>query len=200
LAWFEIDPAIRQLCDRVIYNLDANGYLQGRLEDMLEPGAGPEQMDLARRALSVVQKLDPPGVGARDLKECLLLQLTPGMDYYEQLKTLIANHLEDLEHNRLPQIERKTGYSLEVIKETLEHLRRLNPKPGASFTPTLVQPVEPDVFVELEENGKYKIRLEDGRTPNLFISPYYRKLLMDPETDEKTREYIKRKINAAQWL
>ncbi len=59
-----------------------------------------------------MQKLDPPGVAARDLKECLLLQLTPGMENYEQLKTLIANHLEDLEHNRLPQIERKTGYSL----------------------------------------------------------------------------------------
>jgi RNA polymerase sigma-54 factor len=134
------------------------------------------------------------------LKECLLLQLVPGMESYEQLKTLIANHLEDLEHNRLPQIERKTGYSLELIKETLEHLRHLNPKPGASFTPTYVQPVQPDVFIELVEGGRYKVRLEDGRTPNLFISPYYRKLLMSGETDEKTREYIKRKINAAQWL
>ena len=200
LAWFEIDPAVRQLCDRIIYNLDANGYLQGRLEDFLEPTAPPAQLELAKQALAIVQKLDPPGVGARDLKECLLLQLTPGMDNYEQLKTLISNHLEDLEHNRLPQIERKTGYSLELIKETLEHLRHLNPKPGASFSSTYVQPVEPDVFVELGENGKYKIRLEDGRTPNLFISPYYRKLLLSSDTDEKTREYIKRKINAAQWL
>jgi RNA polymerase sigma-54 factor len=200
LAWFEIDPAVRQLCDKIIYNLDANGYLQGRLEDLLEPEAPPEQLENARRALAIVQKLDPPGVGARDLKECLLLQLTPGMDSYDELKTLISNHLEDLEHNRLPQIERKTGYSLELIKETLEHLRHLNPKPGAAFTSTYVQPVEPDVFVDLVEGGRYKVRLEDGRTPNLFISPYYRKLLMSPDTDEKTREYIKRKINAAQWL
>jgi len=200
LAWFEIDPAVRQLCDKIIYNLDANGYLQGRLEDLLEPDAPPEQLENARRALALVQKLDPPGVGARDLKECLLLQLTPGMDNYDELKTLVSNHLEDLEHNRLPQIERKTGYSLEVIKATLEHLRHLNPKPGAAFTSTYVQPVEPDVFVDLVEAGRYKVRLEDGRTPNLFISPYYRKLLMSPDTDEKTREYIKRKINAAQWL
>ena len=200
LSWFDIEPPVRQLCDRIIYNLDANGYLQGRLEDLLDPDAPPTQLDLARRALAVVQKLDPPGVAARDLKECLLLQLTPGMENYEQLKTLIANHLEDLEHNRLPQIERKTGYSLELIKETLEHLRHLNPKPGAAFSPTYVQPVQPDVFVELTEEGRYKVRLEDGRTPNLFISPYYRKLLMNGETDEKTREYIKRKINAAQWL
>ncbi len=147
-----------------------------------------------------MQKLDPPGVGARDLKECLLLQLTPGMDYYEELKTLISNHLEDLEHNRLPQIERKTGYSIELIKEALEHLRKLNPKPGAAFTSTYVQPVQPDVFIELVEGGRYKVRLEDGHTPNLFISPYYRKLLTSSDTDEKTREYIKRKINSAQWL
>jgi RNA polymerase sigma-54 factor len=200
LSWFDIEPTVRQMCDRIIYNLDANGYLQGRLEDLLDPDAPPSQLEIARKALAVVQKLDPPGVGARDLKECLLLQLVPGMDGYEQLKTLIANHLEDLEHNRLPQIERKTSYSLELIKETLEHLRHLNPKPGASFTPTYVQPVQPDVFIELVEGGRYKVRLEDGRTPNLFISPYYRKLLMNGETDDKTREYIKRKINAAQWL
>ncbi len=200
LSWFEVEPAVRQMCDRIIYNLDANGYLQGQLEDLLDPDAPAGQLEIAKRALAIVQKLDPPGVGARDLKECLLLQLSPAMEYFEQLKTLISNHLEDLEHNRLPQIERKTGYSLELIKESLEHLRHLNPKPGASFTPTYVQPVQPDVFVELLEGGKYKVRLEDGRTPNLFISPYYRKLLMSGETDDKTREYIKRKINAAQWL
>ena len=67
-------------------------------------------MALAQQALAIVQKLDPPGVAARDLRECLLLQLTPGMPHYEQLKTLISSHLEDLEHNRLPVIERKTGY------------------------------------------------------------------------------------------
>src|SRR5262249_13813252 len=80
LSWFELVPVARQLCDRTIYNLDANGYLQGPLEDFLEPNAPPAQLEMAKQALSVVQKLDPPGVGARDLKECLLLQLTPGME------------------------------------------------------------------------------------------------------------------------
>ncbi len=112
LGWFEIEPEVRQMCDRIIYNLDANGYLQGRIEDLIDPEAPPEQLGLAQRALAVVQKLDPPGVAARDLRECLWLQLTPGMPYYEQLKTLITNHLEDLEHNRLPLIERRTGYSI----------------------------------------------------------------------------------------
>ncbi len=63
LSWFDIEPAVRQFCDRIIYNLDANGYLQGRLEDLLDPDAPATQLELARQALSIVQKLDPPGVG-----------------------------------------------------------------------------------------------------------------------------------------
>ena len=135
---------------------------------------------LAQRALALVQKLDPPGVGARDLRECLLLQLVPGVPHYEQLRTLIANHLEDLEHNRLPVISRKTGYSIELIQEVLGELRKLNPKPGADFNNVAVPPVTPDVFVELDEDGQYRVRLEEGDTPSLFISPYYRKLFQEP--------------------
>ncbi len=82
----------------------------------------------------------------------------------------------------------------------MHELRKLKPKPGADFFSEHVPNVTPDVFVELGDDGKYKVRLEDGRTPNLYISPYYRQLLMNGETDEKTREYIKRKINSAQWL
>lgn len=200
LGWFEIEADLRQMCDRIIYNLDANGYLQGRLEDLIDPDAGPEQLAAAQRALAVVQKLDPPGVAARDLRECLLAQLLPGMPYYEQLKTLISNHLEDLEHNRMPLIERRTGYSIAVIQQALLELRKLNPKPGANFGESFVPNVTPDVFVEQGDDGNYKVRLEDGRTPNLYISPYYRKLLTSGDTNAETREYIKRKINSAQWL
>ena len=147
-----------------------------------------------------MQKLDPPGVGARDLRECLLLQLLPGIPCYEQLQTLISGHLEDLEHNRLPVISRRTGYSIELIQEVLLELRKLNPKPGADFNNSAAPPVTPDVFVELDENGKYRVRLEEGHTPNLFISPYYRQLFQNPATTNETREYIKRKVNSAQWL
>ncbi len=200
LGWFDVEPELRAMADRIIYNLDTNGYLQGRLDDLLGPNRDEEQAALAERALALVQKLDPRGVGARDLRECLLLQLTPGMNYYEQLRTLIANHLEDLEHNRLPVISRKTGYSIELIQTVLGELRKLNPKPGADYNNIAVPPVTPDVFVELDENGKYRVRLEEGDTPSLFISPYYRRLFQDPATSEETREYIKRKINSAQWL
>ncbi len=200
LGWFNLSPELRAMADRIIYNLDANGYLQSRLEDIIDPTAPGDPLALAREALAIVQKLDPRGVAARDLKECLLLQVTPGMPHCEQLKTLIGNHLEDLEHNRLPLIERKTGYSIPVIQETLAELRKLNPKPGANFGETFVPNVIPDVFVELNDDGKYQVRLEDGRTPKLYISPTYRNILMSEKANNETREYIKRKINSAQWL
>ena len=200
LGWFDLEPDLRAMADRIIYNLDTNGYLQGRLEDLLGPDAKPEDLALAQRALAMVQKLDPPGIGARDLRECLLLQLVLGIPHYQELKTLISNHLEDLEHNRLPVIARRTKYSIELIQMVLEELRKLNPKPGADYNDAAVPPVTPDVFVEQDEDGQYRVRLEDGRTPTLFISPYYRKLFQSGEANEETREYIKRKINSAQWL
>jgi RNA polymerase sigma-54 factor len=200
LGWFDLRPELRAMADRVIYNLDTNGYLQGRLEDLLKPDSDDGDLALAQEALALVQRLDPLGVGARDLRECLLLQLRPGIPYYEQLRTLISNHLEDLEHNRLPVIARKTGYSIERIQELLGELRKLSPKPGADFNNITAPSVTPDVFVEPDESGLYRVRLEDGHTPNLFISPYYRKLFQDPDTSEEAREYIKRKVNSAQWL
>ena len=200
LGWFELEADVRAMADRIIYNLDPNGYLQTSIEELVGADATEEDLALARRGLAVVQKLDPPGVGARDLRECLLLQLVPGMPYYEQLQTLISDHLEDLEHNRLPVISRRTGYSIALIQETLEELRTLNPKPGSRFADVFVPTVTPDVFVEPGENGKYKVRLEDGRTPSLFISPYYRKLLQSGAANEETRDYIKQKLNSAQWL
>jgi len=122
------------------------------------------------------------------------------MLYYEELHNLITHYLEDLANNRLPLIERKTGYSIERIQEIWEQLRKLKAKPGADFNDAFVPNVTPDVFIDRGENGEYKVRLEHGQLPSLFISPYYRKLLQTTDTNTETREYIKRKINAAQWL
>ena len=200
LGWFELDTSLRQMCDRIIYNLDGDGRLPGRLEDVLPPDADEELLALAREALKLIQKLDPPGVGARDLRECLLLQLTSGMPYFEELQTLISGHLEDLEHNRMPLIQRKTGYSIDQIQAAWDELKTLNPRPGREFNNTVVANVVPDVFIEPDDEGGFKVRLEDGDTPSLYISPYYRRLLSSGQANEQTREYIKRKVNAAQWL
>jgi RNA polymerase sigma-54 factor len=200
LGWYDLEPAVRQMCERLIYSLDTNGYLKSALEELIDPTGGPEQIQLAKRALAVIQKLDPPGIGAHDLRECLLLQLTTDMPYYEQLKTIISGHLEDLEHNRLPAIERKTGYSLPLIQKTIAELKKLKPKPGADFNNEHVPNVTPDVFVEQGEDGKYRVRLEDGRTPSLRISSFYKQLLMNGQATQQDKDYIKRKINSAQWL
>jgi RNA polymerase sigma-54 factor len=198
----DLEPDLEQMAERIISALDASdgGYLKTGLEDLLPPDATPDQLDLARHALEVVQSLDPPGIAARDLRECLLLQLTPDMPYFDELKTLISGHLEDLRDNRLPQIERKTGYSISRIQDAWNQLRKLNPKPGAIYAEAVVPTVTPDVMLEEAEDGSYRVVLEDSRTPRLYISDYYRKRLMSGNATPEEKEYIKRKVNSAQWL
>jgi len=200
LGYFDLKPELRAMAERIIYSLDSNGYLPGRLEDLLDANATAEDAERAHEALKLIQSLDPPGIGARDLRECLLLQLGPPTLHNELLRTLIANHLEDLEHNRLPLIERRTGHTLEEIHDAIDELRKLNPKPGAAYSDNHVPVVTPDLFVEQNDEGKWVVRLEDGQTPRLYISRYYRQLLSSGQAKPEEKEYIKRKINAAQWL
>ncbi|MCG8448346.1 MAG: RNA polymerase factor sigma-54 [Pirellulales bacterium] len=212
LTWHDLNDELRRMCERIIYNLDTNGYLKAPLEDLLSPPPAEingdantwrdEQLKLAEEALTIVQQLDPRGVGARSLKECLMLQLTPGLLFYEELQVLIENHLEDLENNRLPQISKKTGFSLETIKEAWEDLRTLKPKPGSEFNENFAPMVTPDVYIDRREGGGYEVRLEDGDLPSLYISPSHRKMLQQAiaDGDKETCEYIKKKINSAQWL
>ncbi len=200
LIELDLTPEVRDMAERIITSLDSNGYLPVSLPDLLSPLGNDEQLVLAEEALHIVQSLEPAGVGARNLRECLLLQLDPNMPFYSELKTLISDHLDDLKENRLPAIQRKTSYSIEHIQETWDHLRRLNPKPGAAFSETYVPTVIPDVFLDRDDNGEYKVRLEEGRLPQLRISNYYRKRLMNGDASPEEKEYIKRKINAAQWL
>ncbi len=200
LGWFELSDELRAMADRIIYNLDDNGYLPGRLEDLLGLEASNNDRQLAEEALRLVQGLDPPGVGARDARECLLLQLVPGMAYYDEMRALVKDHWDDLTHNRLPAIARRTGFTLDAIQAAIHELKKLNLSPGAEFASEPVPPVTPDVFVEQNDDGRYLVRLEDGRTPSLYISPYYRKLFQSGQANPETREYIKRKINSAQWL
>jgi RNA polymerase sigma-54 factor len=196
----DLTEAERQAADKVIYNLDINGYLPMPLEELVDADGPPDQLPQLRKALAVVQGMDPPGVGARDLKECLLLQIRHDTPNARQLRRLVADHLEDLAGNRLPLIQRKTGFSIEEIERLRLQLHSFKPKPGAIFTAPVVVPVKPDVYVEPMPDGTWKVRLEDIDLPNLRISPLYREMLMSPATDPSTREYIKRKINAAQWL
>jgi len=200
LANEDLTEPERVAADRIIYNLDANGYLPMPLEELADPEGPSAQLANLERALRVVQGMDPLGVGARDLKECLLLQISHDLPNARHLRRLVGDHLEDLAGNRLPAIEKKMGLSLEQIERLRDQLHGLNPKPGAVFTAPVVVPVKPDVYVDLQPDGTWKCRLEEIDLPNLRISPTYREMLLSPATDQETREYIRRKVNSAQWL
>lgn len=202
LAELEIDTGVEQLAERIISTLDARngGYFKSSLRDLLPAEHTEADLALAEEALAIVQSLDPPGIAARNLSECLLNQLSPDFDHYAELKILIENHLEDLAENRLPLIEKKAGISIEQIQEARAEFHRLNPKPGAAFLETHVPIVNPDVVVETDNAGKYTIRLEDDRIPALRISEYYRNRLADPNASQEEREFIRRKIESANWL
>jgi RNA polymerase sigma-54 factor len=197
--FFEMAPQVRDFGEYLIQNLDNNGRLQSSLPEIVQVYEKPITLDEAQQALSLIQKLDPPGVGARDYKECLLLQVRPEMPYRDVVVTLITAHLEDVKQNRLPVIERKTGYSLDDIKAAIEELRTLNPWPGQLFEPRQAERVTPDLIVERDEHGKYVVTLIDEYTPPLRISRYYIEQLRG-NPDPKTREFIKRKIESARWL
>jgi RNA polymerase sigma-54 factor len=202
LGELDVEPNLRPMCDRIISSLDASdgGYLRTSLADLLPPDAGPEDLQLAERALELVQSLDPPGIAARDLRECLLLQLSPDMPMFEELQTLISSHLEDLRDNRLPAVQKATGFSIERIQEIWCELRKLNPRPASRFVETHVPTVTPDVRVERTEDGGYRAVVDDDRTPRLYISEYYRRRLASGNATPQEREFIKRKVNSAQWL
>ena len=202
LGELDVDPEVHEIAERIISCLDPGdgGYFRTSLEDLLPADATPDRLQLAHEALEIVQSLEPVGVAARDLRECLLMQLRPEMPYYEVLKTLITDHLEDLRDNRLPAIKRRTGYSLETIQAGWNELRKLNPKPASSFADSAVPSVTPDAVVERGDDGRYRVTVDDSRTPSLRISEYYRRRLANGTATPEEREFLKRKINAAQWL
>lgn len=202
LAEMDIDDRVEQLAERIISTLDARdgGYLRTPLADLLPAGHTDEDLQLAEKALQVVQSLEPVGIAARNLSECLLKQVKPSFPHHEEMETLIKGHLEDLAENRLPQVAKKTGYSIELIQTVREELHVLNPKPGAAFMETYVPNVTPDIILEQDDNGEYQVRLDDDRVPQLYISEYYRKRLQDPAATDEEKEFIKHKINSAQWL
>jgi RNA polymerase sigma-54 factor len=202
LAEMDIDDDAERIAERIISCLDARdgGYLKTSLADVLPPDHQPSDLVLAEKALVIVQSLEPAGIAARNLRECLLIQIRPDMRLAEEMRVLIAQHLDDLAENRMPVIQKKTGYSIELIKEIREQMHQLNPKPGAAFMEVHVPLVTPDVVVEMNDEGQYTVRLIDDSLPSLRISEYYRKRLGDPKATEEEKEFIKRKIGSAQWL
>ena len=203
LANYELDEKTDKMCKRIISSLAAEdgGYLKISLHDLLPPNSAPEDLDIAEEALATVQLLEPAGIAARDLKECLQLQLAVReIEHLPLVRTLISDHLEDLQFNRLPQIQKATGCSIEEIKQAWAELKTLDPKPASQFAEKFVPRVTPDIKLKQDETGRYIVVIDEGPSRSLNISNYYRQRLANGQASVEEKEFIKRKIMAAQWL
>ncbi|MEE9199841.1 MAG: RNA polymerase factor sigma-54 [Candidatus Brocadiales bacterium] len=200
LSLMDVPGPLREVCEHIVCNLDDNGYLSTPLEEIVAGLDEPVAVKDGREALRLVQSMEPPGVGARNLEECLLLQLDKKYEEYELAEELILHYLKDIEMKRYPQITKKTGRGLETVKRVVEHVSSLNPKPGSVFICEPIAYVMPDVRVDYVD-GRYEVTLnEDYTIPHLCINKEYRTYLSDRSSDPETRSYIKKKIESARWL
>ena len=200
LNWFDISIPLREMILRIIHNLEPSGYFTYVLEDFLGENHSIEELELAKEALALVQRLDPLGIGAKDLQECLLLQINPNSEYAEVLRILITSSMEDISANRLPGIAKKNGFPLDIVQGAVAELRHFNPRPGSSFGNNKAAVAIPEIFIEQAESGRYVVRLEHGRTPQLQISKFYRDLMNKHGTNAETKTYIRQKVGSARWL
>jgi RNA polymerase sigma-54 factor len=192
------EEGVRDVGAAIIGNIDEDGYLVASLDEIASLGGW--EIGLVERALEHVQSFDPIGVGARDLQECLLLQLRHCGLAGSPAETLVRDHLRLLQNHRIPELARLMGLEPEEIKAHIELIKHLDPKPGARFSPTDSQYVIPDVYIVKTEEG-YKPMLNEDGLPQLRISPVYRRLLdKGGETTDETRAYVKDKFRSALWL
>ncbi|MGB9336806.1 MAG: RNA polymerase factor sigma-54, partial [Candidatus Acidiferrales bacterium] len=185
---------VRKIAGDIVGNLDENGYLTTTLEELAQ--SGNYTMDDVEEALTMVQEFDPPGVGARDLPECLLLQLKV-IDPQNQLaKQIITEHLKLLQNNQLKELARAVNRPPELVKRAIDTIKRLDPKPGLRYNKIEPRLVEPDVqFVKVE--GEWQAIMNDDDLPQLRLSPIYRRLLARDAADRDVRNYVKERFTAA---
>ena len=198
LAVLVIPEAVREAADTIIGNLDEKGYLTELLDEMASSAqCSIEQM---HEALKIVQSLDPAGVGARDLRECLLLQLTSRNAEGGVAWHIICDHLKLLETRRFKEIAKALGRPVEHVQIALEVIRHLNPAPGERYSIKDSAKVEPDVYIT-KDGEDFLIELNDDEIPQLRLNPDYRRMLdREQEPNKDTRNYIKDRYYAALQL
>ena len=203
IPFLDLAPEQHDIIEYLIANLDERGYLDNKSTPLVDLAASygkPVTIEELEIVLELLQKLDPPGIGARDLKECLLLQLTPQMPHVDLLRAIILHHLEDVACNRLPVIQKRTGAEIATIQEAIETLTQFDPKPGSRFASENTRYVIADIIVERNDEGEYTVRLTEDWLPTIHINRTYLEKFRDKGVDPRTKEYLRRKIQAAQWL
>lgn len=205
----EATPAVKAAGEAIIDHIDPEGYLKTPFEDIQLASKLHPSIDDLTQALALVQKLDPPGIGARNLVECMLLQLS-AMEDDEELaeghdfpleRTLVRDHLEDLRLNRYPQLSKKLGRSIDELKRAVRRLARLQAHPGRAFSQDEAPPITPDAIIYYDEDtDRYEIKMSRDIAPSLYMRGMYRKMMKDRSVDKSTREFLGNNMRNAKWL
>ena len=193
-----LNASDRKAAELITGNIDDNGFLQSTPEEMaLNSGFPKEDFE---RMLALIQSFYPPGVGARDLRECLLIQLKrEGKEHSLEYK-IVSEHMEDLGRRRFPEIARRMGISVEDVQSAADNIGRLNPRPGQVFAAAPQNYVLPDVTVE-KVNGEYQLSLNDEQIPHLRISNLYKDIIASGNTQgSEVKDYIRDKIRSGKFL
>lgn len=188
---------VRDAAYSIIGNLNEDGYLTATLEELVASG-GHTMADL-EEALTLVQELDPAGVGARDLRECLLIQLHMAEAASPLAVGIVSDHLADVEAKQYKKIASALNCSVEDVEACLEAIRRLDPRPGQRYNSTEPRLIEPDVaFVKVDD--AYRVILNEEGLPQLRLSHHYRRLLADGNATGDVRKYVRERFNSAMQL
>ncbi len=194
----KIDPELLPVAEEIVGNIDDDGYLK---DITLEEIAALHEVPLAavEKVHKAIMQMDPPGVGARNLQECLLAQALFLPPSESLVATIIRDHW-DMVEKRLPaKIARKLGVSQEEVLRAIHIITGLNPRPGALISETEAEYIVPDVYVH-KIGDDYHIVLNEDGLPRLRISQHYQRTLADKNAPAETREYIKGKLRSASWL
>jgi len=193
----ELSPEQRPIADMIIGNIDDYGYLQASIDELAVATNIPADQIL--EVLTVIQTFHPPGVAARNLRECLLLQLkradrTDTLEY-----KIIDEYMDALGKRRIPEIARGVGVSVEEIQNALERISHLEPRPGRDFLPDNQQYILPEIFIQ-KVGDEFVITNNNEHIPHLRISNTYKDLMSQAESSMEVREYIREKIRAGKFL
>src|SRR5580700_11217414 len=187
----------RKTAELIIGNIDDNGFLQTTPEEMAL-NTGIPQGDF-ENILTLIQSFYPPGVGARDLRECLLIQLKREGKQSSLEYKIISEHMQDLGKRRFPEIARRMGISVEQVQKCANNIAQLDPRPGQIFAAAPQNYVLPDVTVE-KINGEYQVILNGEQIPHLRISNTYKDIMSQDGNGSEVKDYIRDKIRSGKFL
>jgi RNA polymerase sigma-54 factor len=193
-----VDPGVREAGRALIANLDERGFLDLPANELgINLGIRPAYMTAA---LKLIQSFDPPGVGAENIQQSLLLQLERAGEENSIEYKIVRDHLEDLARKRQPQIAKALGTAVERIADAAVRIGRLTPNPGGEFDPTGNPYILPDVVIEKDDEGQWSARLTNEHLPNLRINDFYKDMIGASRTDGKTRQFLRDQIRDGRSL